>query len=238
MARREQPKRQNFYPLSDMPFLGSLIDERVQDLEQLQRDLAQAQEKQCVFDDATANRLLSVHTESLELAGAFDKQLKRWSRLKDLMPAQCAEVRRLQQQMIRYREGCQHIIAVAAALKKSTIETILGMSDEEVGRAVLSGELAGARREERTMPFTAEQLQVASLIDAKVKELTRAGVEDEGTLFAEMADFLPGFKRLMDTATPAMMEELSHRFPGFFVYARVLESVAEGIRSGRIQVPR
>lgn len=88
------------------------------------------------------------------------------------------------------------------------------------------------------MPFTAEQLQVAALIDAKVKELTRAGVEGETALFAEMADFMPGFKRLMDTATPAMMDELCCRFNGFYLYAKVLESVAEGIESGRIQVPR
>jgi len=88
------------------------------------------------------------------------------------------------------------------------------------------------------MPFTEEQLQWASLIDAKVKELTSAGVEGEARLFAEMADFLPGFKRIMDTTTPAMMDELCRRFSGFFLYAKVLESVAEGIESGRIQVPR
>ena len=47
------------------------------------------------------------------------------------------------------------------------------------------------------MNLTAEQIQIASLIDTRVRELAAAG-SDDVTTFAEMADYMPGFKRLMD----------------------------------------
>ncbi len=151
MAEREQ--EQNFYPISEIGFIGSLIDERVHDFDQLRRDLSRAQDQPHMLDDATVDRIHLVHTESLELASSFDNQLDRWSGLGTLTPGQRAEVSRLQQQMVRYRDGCQHIIAMAEGLKKDTIDAILRMSDEEVGRAVLSGELpVPGRKEKHVLP--------------------------------------------------------------------------------------
>lgn len=116
MAEQEQ----NFYPISEIEFIGSLIDERVHDFEQLTNDLARAQAQPGLLDDATIHRIHHVHTESLELASSFDNQLERWAGQRKLTPGQRVEVSRLQQQMIRYREGCQHIIAVAAQLQAAS----------------------------------------------------------------------------------------------------------------------
>lgn len=88
------------------------------------------------------------------------------------------------------------------------------------------------------MNFTAEQLHKASLIDANMRELTRAGERDEMALFAGMADFLPDFKCLMDTATPGMLDELGRRFDGFYVFSKILETIAADIKSGRLKVPK
>ena len=41
------------------------------------------------------------------------------------------------------------------------------------------------------MNFAAEQIQIASLISKRVKELAAAGLDDV-TLFGEMADYMPG----------------------------------------------
>jgi hypothetical protein len=60
------------------------------------------------------------------------------------------------------------------------------------------------------MNLTAEKLQFASIIDAKVKSIGGPGVDDF-TIFAEMADYLPAFNRLMDTSKPAAMDELCRR---------------------------
>jgi hypothetical protein len=114
MAEREQ--EQNFYPIAELSFIGSLIDERVQDFEQLTNDLVRAQAQPSVLDDATVHHLHRVHMESLELASSFENQLTRWTEQKGLTLMARAEVKRLQQQMVRYREGCLHIIAVAEQL--------------------------------------------------------------------------------------------------------------------------
>src|SRR5262249_15931232 len=89
----------------------------------------------------------------------------------------------------------------------------------------------------RLMNLTTEQIQIASLIDARVRELADAGNNDI-TIFAKMVDYMPGFKRLMDTSTRGEMDALCRRFCGFFQFAKILERVAAGIKSGEINVPR
>ena len=49
---------------------------------------------------------------------------------------------------------------------------------------------------------------------------------------------MPDFKRLMDSSKPGALDELGRRFSGFYRYAKILEAVASGIRSGAIKVPR
>ena len=51
------------------------------------------------------------------------------------------------------------------------------------------------------MNLTAEQLQIASMIDAKMQKLVCDG-NDDLTILGEMFDYMPGFKRLMDTSEP------------------------------------
>jgi len=87
------------------------------------------------------------------------------------------------------------------------------------------------------MNLTAEQLQIASMIDAKMQKLVCDG-NDGLTILGEMFDYMPGFKRLMDTSEPGTMDELSRRFTGFFHHAKILEMVAAGIQSGAIKVPK
>jgi hypothetical protein len=76
------------------------------------------------------------------------------------------------------------------------------------------------------MGITAEQLQMAGLIDARVKAITRSGVDDFA-IFTEMADYMPAFKRLMDTSTDDDMDQLAARYTGLFdsrTSARPLQS--------------
>ena len=57
------------------------------------------------------------------------------------------------------------------------------------------------------MTFTAEQIQIASMIDTKVEALCGAGCDD-ATILGEMFDYMPGFKRLMDSSQRGEMDEL------------------------------
>ena len=90
-----------------------------------------------------------------------------------------------------------------------------------------------------SMNLTAEQLQLAWKIHAKVEDLLEAG-SDDMTIFKEMCDFMPQFKRLLDGSRQqrGVMDELCRRYVGFYRYATILETIAAGIASGEIKVPK
>lgn len=87
------------------------------------------------------------------------------------------------------------------------------------------------------MALTAEQLWIASKIDTKMQKLVRAGRDDMAIMVA-MADHMPKFKQLLDTTQPGDMDELTRKFSGFYRYAKILETLAAGVHSGAIKVPR
>jgi hypothetical protein len=86
------------------------------------------------------------------------------------------------------------------------------------------------------MALTKEQLWIAAKIDTRMQKLIRAG-KDNLTIIAAMADHMPAFRQLLDTAGPSDMDQLIRKFPGFYRYAKILESLAGGIQSGAIPVP-
>ena len=85
--------------------------------------------------------------------------------------------------------------------------------------------------------MTGKQLRVASRIDAAMQTLAQTG-KDDMTILGDMVEHMADFKWLIDTAKPGVMDELCRRFAGFFRYAKILETVAAGIQSGAIAVPK
>ena len=86
------------------------------------------------------------------------------------------------------------------------------------------------------MNLSKEQLHIAAMIDAKVQRLVREG-HDDITIFGEMAECMLGFKELLDSGH-GTVDELCRRFAGFYHYAKILETMAAGIQSGTIEVPK
>ncbi len=82
-----------------------------------------------------------------------------------------------------------------------------------------------------------EMLAIMSRLDARANALLLVGADDMG-LFVGMADAMPEFKALLDSPYKNEIDKESARFPGFYRYATVLSSIAEGIADGSIQVPR
>lgn len=87
------------------------------------------------------------------------------------------------------------------------------------------------------MALTDRQVCTATKIDSKMQKLLRSG-KDDMAIFAAMSDYMPRFKELLDTTLPEDQDALTRKFSGFYRYAKILESVAGGIQSGAIEVPR
>lgn len=85
--------------------------------------------------------------------------------------------------------------------------------------------------------MTGKQLRIASSIDAAMQVLLRTG-KDDMTIFAEMSEHMADTKWLIDNAKPGDMDELCRRYAGFFQYVKILGTVAAGIQSGAITVPK
>lgn len=85
--------------------------------------------------------------------------------------------------------------------------------------------------------FTEEQLRIASEIDTEVRRIVDAGADDVA-LLGLLPKYMPKFKRLLDTEKPGDMDRLCERFDGFYRFGKILESLAGGIGSGAIKVPK
>jgi hypothetical protein len=83
------------------------------------------------------------------------------------------------------------------------------------------------------MTPTAEQLRIVATIDAKAQQLLGKGCDD-AAIFGEMVDYMPQFKRLIDSTAnnQRALDELCDRFPSFYRYAKILENMAKAIQSG------
>ena len=86
------------------------------------------------------------------------------------------------------------------------------------------------------MNLTAEQRHLAQLIDDHVNKFPVTSVGDE-QLLVTVYDYMEAFKMLMDSTTAPQMDYLTLQFPGFYRYAKLLESLAQGISDGVIEVP-
>lgn len=89
----------------------------------------------------------------------------------------------------------------------------------------------------RMIQLTAEQLQLATLIDAHVNRYPDDVTGDEH-LLPTIYDYMDAFKRIMDSTTSVQMDYLCLQYPGFYRFAKLLESIAEGISDGTIAVPK
>lgn len=82
-----------------------------------------------------------------------------------------------------------------------------------------------------------EQQAIAKLLDDKVNQFTQTGGSDNLMLFTCMAPHMPLFHRLMKISGEGEIDALCVTYPGLYRYAKVLERLALGIRSGEVKVP-
>jgi len=128
----------NWQPISALPLIGSMIDGLLDEVEKQNANLEAGRAKPYVFDHYTIGRVLKVYSDHAEDLWLYEGQLTRWKAL-NLTPSQRQEVDRLAAQIPTIRERITAILALAEELKGGTIETIMAMSDLELGLEVLLG---------------------------------------------------------------------------------------------------
>ena len=86
------------------------------------------------------------------------------------------------------------------------------------------------------MPITQEQRRMAARIDARMVQLDALRLA-EAEIISGMTGYMPDFHHLMTGTSSESMDALCQEFSGFYRYARILETLASGIASGKIKVP-
>lgn len=235
--------------ISYLPLIGNLIDRGVKENEEFYQTLIETQTKPHVLDDQIVERMFKVYGEMRENHWLYEEQVDRWKKL--ALPNEILnELDRLGKQLEKDRELLNKILALAGELKKGTIDSILAKDDMDLGFEILEGKRAmpfmdrpgrkGKSEQPSVKPptvFTAEQLQIASMIDQKVKEILKAD-GDTLEILRKMHDYMPGFKKIMDSTTPEAFNEFGRQHFGFYHFAKILEDLAAGIQSGKIKVPK
>ena len=246
MADNQEPEWKD---ISFLPLIGNLIDQGVKDIEDSYRTFLEAKSKPHVLDDRTIERALKIYGDRKTDHWFFEEQIARWKKL-PLPNETLNELDRLEEQLEIDLVLLNKIIFLAGELKKGTIDTILAKDDLDLAFEVLEGkravpadlnppegyEISKESPGKPPMIFSAEQLQIASMIDQKIKSILKAD-GDMVAILKEMHIYMPGFKRIMDTTTPEEFNELGRQHFGFFHFAQILEDLASGIRSGEIPVP-
>jgi hypothetical protein len=85
--------------------------------------------------------------------------------------------------------------------------------------------------------LSAEQHQISKRIHLHVIQFPE---NDSGTeqLLGTIYDYMAGFKVILDSADKIQLDMLFNQYPGVYRFAKLLEGLAQGIASGKIDIPQ
>lgn len=215
--------------------IAALSDEQLANANEQYAALCRARDRPHVLTDEIIGRVIRLYTSQREELPLDREQLQRWRKL-DLSQEEMQEIGRLEKQSHAIEARIVEILALMGEMKPHTIDAMLSKSDGELGlealrRPIEPQDLSAARK-----LLSANQFEAALQIDAAMKTLLAEGC-DEMVIFARMFDYMEPFKRLLDSAPRAGLDLITTRFPGFFMFAKLLEGLAADIASGAIKVP-
>src|SRR5258708_24889288 len=120
----QQPEIQ-WQPISQLPLLGSLIDEMCTDSADQLSQYQEVNQNPHRLDNATVQRAIRLYAEQLEdIEALYGPQFGRW--LKDeLTDAQRAEVTRLSGQLAKLKAINEQILGLLDDIKHGTIDWVL-----------------------------------------------------------------------------------------------------------------
>ena len=86
------------------------------------------------------------------------------------------------------------------------------------------------------MALTDQHKYLAGKIEKHVNKILSRGGGDEELLMT-MADHMATYKQIMNSTTEEELNDLCHRYEGFYRFSRLLEMLAQGIDDGSISAP-
>lgn len=243
----------NWQPISQLPLLDSMVQGILENTEDQYQTFLDVKDKPHVLDDAIVQRAQRLYNAQLEDVDLYETQAQHWLQ-EELMPPQRNMLDTMREQLTRIRDLSQKILVLLSDIEKGTINRIMAMSDEEVGLYHLRctqkkrkkskkkksnmqkrGKTSSTHTQHKMTPSNKHQ-QTAQKIHKWVTEIhSRGGGMEE--MLTNMIDYMPAFKKIMDSATNDQIDTLCEQYPGFYQFAALLEDVARGIQSGAFEVP-
>ena len=230
-----EPDTPTWQPLSMLPTIRMLIDDSVIEAREHLALMSSVRDRPHVVDDDTVARSIALYADVRDGMRVYEEQLKRWAK-GSTSNAEQREITRLAAQIREWTAAVNQILLIDDELKLGTIQSVLAKSDEEVGLEALRRPIGAQDLEAARALLNPNQLETALHIDTTMKALLAEGC-DEMDILVRMFDHMEPFKRLLDTAPREGLDVVTTRFPGFFMYTKLLENVAGGIASGEIKVP-
>ena len=139
--KRQAAKQQQIRHAIDMlPVFTEMILGTLQNTEEQYASFLEARPKPHVLDDAIVDRALRLYQAQLEDIALHEQQMQWWL-TEPLTEAQRFQVNDLLTKLAVLRDLNLALLDLLADLKQGTIDSILAMDDEELGRRVLRGEL-------------------------------------------------------------------------------------------------
>lgn len=139
--KRRQPKQEQIRrPISFLPAYTELVIGALAQTEEQYATLAEAKSKPHVLDDTIVDRAIRLYEDQLEFLPLHERQFNWWLS-ESISDAQRSQVEDLQAKLPLLREKTETVLTLLAELRQGTIDRILEMDDEELGRKFLRGEL-------------------------------------------------------------------------------------------------
>ena len=138
--KRQTAKQQQIRHAIDMlPFFTEMILGTLQNTEEQHASFLEARPKPHVLDDAIVDRALRLYQAQLEDIALHEQQMQWWL-TEPLTEAQRYQVNDLLTKLAGLRDLNLALLDLLAELKQGTIDRILAMDDDELGRHVLRRE--------------------------------------------------------------------------------------------------
>lgn len=240
----------NKLPISQLAILSSMVIGIFENTELQKQQFLEIVGKPHVLDDATVQRSQRLYQNQLEDIHFYEMQANDWLS-NELTTNQESIIKTMLRQIKQIRLSSQTILDLLSEIEKGTINRIMAMSDEELGIHHLQRQAQNRKKKDKkksnmqrrkksvateTNEPNKQHLRLAKKIHEWVMSIQKAGGGPEEMMMS-MIDYMPSFKKIMDTATSQQIDTLCEQYLGFYQFALLLEDLARGIQNGDIEVP-